>query len=201
MGSLGMTGLAIASVGLWTLRVALTARGRKVAGSMTAAAEALVFLLAFSKVMTNIDEISRVAGYAVGVGAGTLLGLLVDERLSTGQSEVRIVTEGTDLRLVSELHALGWPVTWTGGKGPFGDVTVAFVAVDNVKVKLLTDELERRSPESFWTIESLRKARAQPLGRDWIQVGRGLLGRPNASSSPEPLRASRSTSSRVSLEV
>ena len=170
-----MTALAVASVGLWTLRVALTARGRKIAGSLTAAAEALVFLLAFSRVMANIDALSRVAAYAFGVGLGTLLGLLVDERLSTGQSVVRVVTVGDDLTLVSELHALGWPITWTRGSGPFGEVTSGFVVVDDVKIKALTSEIERRRPDAFWTIEGLRKARAHPLGQGWIQIGDGLF--------------------------
>jgi uncharacterized protein YebE (UPF0316 family) len=171
LDSLVMTGLAVTSVGLWTLRVALTARGRKIAGSITASAEALVFLLAFSRVISNIDEVGRVAGYALGVGIGTLVGLIVDERLSAGQSEVRIVTKGNDLSLVSELHALGWPITWTRGTGPFGDVTVGFVAVDDGKIRRLLAELERRSPDAFWTVEALRKAQGVSLGRGWIQIG------------------------------
>jgi uncharacterized protein YebE (UPF0316 family) len=175
LNSLAMTGLAVTSVGLWTLRVALTARGRKVAGSLTAAAEALVFLLAFSSVASNIEALHLLAGYGLGVGLGTFFGLLLDERFSTGQSEVRIVTEGTDLSLVSDLHERGWPVTWTQGSGPFGEVTVAFVAVDNVKVKSLVSVLERFHGKAFWTVEALRKAQASPVGRGWIQVGQGLL--------------------------
>ena len=115
--ALGMTGLAVMSVALWTLRVALTSRGRKVAGSLTSALEALVFLLAFSRVMSDMHALERVAGYALGVGLGTLLGVWLDEQLSAGQSEVRIVTEGRDPVLATDLHTLGWPVTWTRGEG------------------------------------------------------------------------------------
>lgn len=49
LDSLEMAGLALASVCLWTLRVALTARGRKVAGAVAAGLDALVFLLVFSR--------------------------------------------------------------------------------------------------------------------------------------------------------
>ena len=178
--SAGMAGLAVLSVGLWTMRVALTARSRKVAGSLTASLEALVFLLAFSRVMSDVDEISRVAGYAVGVGLGTLLGVFLDERLSAGQSEVRIVTHGPDTSGVARLHAQGWPVTWTHGEGPFGDVTVAFIAVDDSKIRALLKDLERATPDAFWTVETLKKARGRPLGDAWIQIGRGFtLHRPS----------------------
>jgi uncharacterized protein YebE (UPF0316 family) len=169
--SLGMAGLAIASVALWTMRVALTARGRKLAGSITAAVEALVFLLAFSRVLSDMTAIERIVGYAVGVGVGTLLGVYMDERLAAGQSEVRIVTQGRDTSLVSHLHTLGWPVTWNHAEGPLGEVTVAFVAVDDAKLRPLTMELERRRPDAFWTVESLRRARRGKLDQGWIQVG------------------------------
>src|ERR671915_299002 len=86
LGALQMAGLAVMSVGLWTLRVALTSRGRKVAGSVTAGLEALVFLLAFSSVLGDMNAIERIVGDAVGVGAGTLLGVFLDEHLSAGQS-------------------------------------------------------------------------------------------------------------------
>ena len=177
LGALQMAGLAVMSVGLWTLRVALTARGRKVAGSITAGAEALVFLLAFSSVMKDMDAIERVVGYAVGVGVGTLLGVFLDERLSAGQSEVRIVTEGRDLRLVCELIGLGWPVTWSRGHGPLGEVTVAFVAVDDTRLPRFLKQLQERAPEEFWTVERLRSARAVREHEGWVQIRRGFRAR------------------------
>ena len=173
-GSLQMAGLAVMSVGLWTLRVALTARGRKVAGSLTAGLETLVFLLAFSSVMSDMDAIERVAGYAVGVGAGTWLGLFVDGRLSTGQSEVRIVTPGQDLTLVRELQGLGWPVTWTPGHGPLGEVTIAFVAVDDTRLARFLRDLRGRASDEFWTVERLTSARAVREHEGWVQIRAGL---------------------------
>jgi len=196
-GFLQMAVLAVMSVGLWTLRVALTARGRKVAGSVTAGLEALVFLLAFSRVLTEMDAIERLAGYAVGVAAGTLLGVFLDERLSAGQSEVRIVTAGRDLRIVRELHDLGWPVTWTRGHGPVGEVTVAFVAVDDTRLSRFLKDLQGRAPEEFWTVERLRSARAVREHEGWTQIRTGFglrtglasVGRRHRSSSvPVPER-------------
>ena len=79
---LATTSLAMASVGLWSLRVALAAKGRKAAGAVVAAAEAIVVALAFTHVASGLDAPERVAAYAVGVAVGTILGLAVDERLA-----------------------------------------------------------------------------------------------------------------------
>ncbi|MGH2776317.1 MAG: DUF5698 domain-containing protein [Actinomycetota bacterium] len=169
LSTLQMVGMAVMSVSLWTLRVALTARGRKLAGSMTACVEAVVFLLAFSSVLGDLDAVEKVVGYALGVGAGTLLGVLADERLSTGQSEVRIVTEGSDATLVRELRRLGWPVTLMYGNGPSGDVTVAFVAVDDTRLPHVLRDLEKYAPQAFWTVERLQSARS-------VQLPEGCIG-------------------------
>jgi uncharacterized protein YebE (UPF0316 family) len=176
-----MAGLAVVSVSLWTLRVALTARGRKVAGSLTAGLEAVVFILAFSRVAQDLSDIERLLGYAAGVAIGTLAGVFLDERLSTGQSEVRVVTHGRNLEIVHALQSGGWPVTWVPGSGPRGDVTVAFVAVDDGRLSTLVKTLTELAPEAFWTVERLKTARAGMTYPGWVQVGemRGLrlLGR------------------------
>ena len=166
-----MAGLAMISVALWTLRVALTARGRKVAGSLTAGVEAIVFILAFSQAAADLRAIERLAGYAAGVALGTLLGVYLDERLSAGQSEIRIVTPGDDLSHVVTLQAEGWPVTWVPGRGPDGGVTVAFVAVDDQRLPGLVRAIKELAPEAFWTVERLRSARAGKAHPGWQQVG------------------------------
>lgn len=180
MGFAQMAGLAIVSVSLWTLRVALASRGRRVAGSLTAGLEAIVFVVAFSRVAADLSAAENLLGYAVGVALGTLVGVYLDEHLSAGQSEVRMVTEGLDQNHVLELQAGGWPVTWVAGRGPNGDVTIAFVAVDDKRLPALVRALKELRPDGFWTVEHLKTARAGTVRPEWLQVGqaRGFHRRP-----------------------
>jgi uncharacterized protein YebE (UPF0316 family) len=73
--------LAVGSVGLWTLRVALTARDSRVIGSAVAAVEAVVFVVAFSHVTGSLNAPLQIAIYGAGVGSGTFLGLTVDRTI------------------------------------------------------------------------------------------------------------------------
>ncbi len=168
--ALGMAVLAMTSVGLWTLRVALTARGRKLVGASVAAVEAVVFALAFTSLASNLDSAVRLIGYAAGVALGTLLGLAVNERLPAGVSEVDIVVNGHDPPLTDSLRRLGWPVTSFPGEGPSGAVTVICLAVDHSRVPELTGTVRRLAPEAFWTVQELGHVHASALPAGFIQV-------------------------------
>jgi uncharacterized protein YebE (UPF0316 family) len=153
--SLGMAALAMGSVALWTVRVALAARGRKFVGAGVAAVEALVFALAFTHLAAALDAPERVGGYGLGVAAGTLLGLAADERLTRSRSEVRAVVPGSDLALVDHLHSAGWPVTWSSAGGPDGTVTMLFVALDDRHAPDVVAELRALRPGAFVTVHRL----------------------------------------------
>lgn len=147
---LTMAVLASASVGLWTLRVALAARGRKVTGAAVAAVEAVVFAVTFTRL--DLDAPERVGGYAVGVAVGTLLGLALDERLSGGQSELRLVVPGLQPCLVQALRRRGWPATSIRGDGADGPVTLLFVAADDSRLPALLADVRRTVPAASWTV-------------------------------------------------
>ena len=166
-----MATLAMLSVGLWTLRVAVTARGKKLLAALVAALEAVVFAVAFTSLAAHLDAPGRVLGYAIGVAAGTLLGLFVDERVSHGESEVRIVVEGRDARLPAALRHLGWPATSLVAEGPTGPVTLAFVDVDDTRVQELVSSLHDVAPEAFWTVHRLRRLHPVPLPAGFVQAG------------------------------
>jgi uncharacterized protein YebE (UPF0316 family) len=153
---LAMAGLAVISVGLWTLRVGLAARRAKVLGAAVAATEAVVFVIAFSSVASDLTSPLRIAGYAVGVALGTLLGFLLEERGSGGTSEIRVVVHGRDDGVGIALSGLGWPATSYAADGPSGPVTVAFLAVDDSRVAHVTAALDRLLPNAFWTVQQLR---------------------------------------------
>lgn len=153
--ALQMTGLALVSVGLWTLRVALTARGRRIAGALTAAVEASVFALVFASLVSDLDEPGRIGGYALGVAVGTLLGISADKRMSRGQSNLRVVVEGSAAALLDALRERGWPATAIAASGPNGQSAIAFVTVDNHCLSSVLDEIRRVAPDAFWTVERL----------------------------------------------
>ena len=170
VAALGMALLAIASVGLWTLRVALTARGRTGFGAGVAAVEAVVFAVAFTNVAAHLDSPARLAGYAAGVALGTALGLAVDRRLSMGVSEVDIVVPTRDTHVAERLRSIGWPATTFSGNGPSGPVTVICVAVDDSRVAELTATLRQVAPTAFWTVQRLGKAHASVLPEGFLQI-------------------------------
>ena len=85
--------LAGLTVSLWTVRVALTARRRRYAGALVATVEALVFATVFARVIESVDSPVQLAAYGVGVGAGTLVGLAIEER---GAPLGRAQRESTD---------------------------------------------------------------------------------------------------------
>jgi uncharacterized protein YebE (UPF0316 family) len=147
-----MAAAALVSVGLWTLRVALTARGRKLAGAAVAALEASVFVVVFGSLVTDLDQPVRLGGYAVGVAVGTLLGITADKHMAQGHSEVRIVVEGPGATLVDDLRASGWASTATLASGEHGPVTLVFIVVDDSCVAALLDDVHRVAPDAFWTV-------------------------------------------------
>src|SRR3712207_227626 len=133
IGSLTVTCLlAVTSVALWTLRVAVTSAGRRGMGAAIAGVEAVVFTVAFSRIVANLDNPLGLVAYAVGVSVGTMLGLLADDRFSTGQSWVRVIVQGDGHRVAGALLQRRWPVTSIAGVGPTGPVTELVIGVDEI---------------------------------------------------------------------
>lgn len=165
------------SVSLWTVRVALTARGRRLAASLTAGVEAVVFVLVFASVLSSLDSPLEVAGYAVGVAAGTLLGVVLDARLSTGQSVLRVVVPGDGDALARALQDRGWPLTRLSAEGISGRAALLLLVIDDVRLRHLIADLEVLAPDSFWTVERVQRARPSVLPPGYRQIGDGRRGR------------------------
>lgn len=184
-----MAGMALVSVGLWTLRVTLAARGRKLLGAAAAAVEAVVFAVVFSSLAASLDAPARLIGYALGVAAGTLLGLFIDERASRGTSEIQLVVHGRDRRAAEALRHLGWPATSYAADGPDGPVTVTFVAVEDTDVGRVVDMLRRDEPRAFWAVQPLR--RMHPVPTVPFASRAPLEGSHDRHQHRRPLRAAR----------
>lgn len=81
IGYLATFALAVASVCLWTVRVATTARGNTAIGAAVAVVEATTHVVAMSHVIGSLSAPLHVIVYGMGVGSGTYAGIIVDTRL------------------------------------------------------------------------------------------------------------------------
>lgn len=161
--ALGLALLACCSVSLWTLRVTVAAAGRRIAAAAVAGVESLLFALAFGTVLTSLDDPVRIAAYAIGVASGTLLGMVADDRLSTGESLVRVVVDGDGRDLVAGLRGVGWPATRVGADGVHGTVAIVTIAVRDRALPRLSADVDDLAPGAFRTVERVRDVRTAAL--------------------------------------
>jgi uncharacterized protein YebE (UPF0316 family) len=190
LGALAVGGAAALTVGLWTFRVALAGRGRRLFSALVAGVEALLFVLVFTGLVANLGDPLKLGAYAIGVACGTLLGILADERLTAGNSEVRMVVPGDGSAAVERLHRAGWPATWMAGMGPEGPATSAFVVVEDRRVPELLALLDELDLRPFVTVERLRQTRPAPLPAGFVQVG-DRRGRRHRVSTPAGVQGRR----------
>ena len=150
--------LVLFEVALWQWRVAITVRGNLLGGVVLGLIGAVVQVTAISRVVQDMGDVAKVAGYACGVGIGVLLGCLIDRRLSKWHVSVRVFAPA-DTDLVPALRDRGWPVTATRGIGHRGPVEVLFIAIDQRRTAELEHALRSLAPDASWTIERISSSR------------------------------------------
>ena len=195
--ALTTTGLALLSVSLWTARVALTAKGRKAASATMAAVEATVFVVAFSRLLTGLDSPVRVAAYATGVAAGTVLALAVDGALNPQVVKVEIVGSGGPAQVRAALHRDGWPTTVLLGQSIAARVDVVSVTTTESRLAELLRTVERAAPDAFWTVTPVRQVGATSVPPGFTQVA----GHVRRRSPSQPLTAHAQPLTSSELEV
>lgn len=75
--------LRVADVSLGTVRLVLITRGARLPAAFLGVVEALIWITAVGSVILNLTSPWHVLGYACGFGAGTWVGLWLDEVVST----------------------------------------------------------------------------------------------------------------------
>ncbi len=156
VGEMAVTaGMAVIAVSLWTVRIAVTARGNRLAGASIAAIEAMVFIMIFSQVMAGFGSAHRVIAYGVGVAIGTTLGLTVDRRINPQLIRLDIVSPSGGVS--TALTAGGWEHTQTTAIGIGGPVTVASIVAAERNVSQILATVLAAEPASKWTVTPVRR--------------------------------------------
>lgn len=136
----------VIEVSLTTLRTVFISRGEKIYASLIAFVEITIWLVVASAVLDNITENpGRMIVYALGFTAGSYVGLVIEEKLGLGYSNVQVITNVKDGEIMAKsLRELGNAVTTINGHGR-----------DSSRVILSTYVKRKRKDELLQRVEDL----------------------------------------------
>jgi uncharacterized protein YebE (UPF0316 family) len=146
----------IADVSLGTLRIIFVSKGMKRIAPLIGFIEVLIWIIAISKIMQNLDNWICYIAYAGGFAAGTWIGLIIEEKLAIGHEMVRVITKRDHNELVSKLKDEGYGVTAVDAQGADGDVGVIYIIVKRSMITEVLDYINHYNPRALYTIESIK---------------------------------------------
>lgn len=122
--------------------------------------EVLIWIVAISQIMSNLNNWACYFAYATGFALGNYIGMLVEERLAVGNILVRVITskEGSDL--VKLLSANGFGATTFHAEGSTGSVNIVYSIANRKDIGIIKNILNSFDSKLFYTIEDIRKVNA-----------------------------------------
>ena len=157
--------LRVIGIAISTLRVLAMMRGKKAAAFVAGFFEVLTYVIAIAEVVNNLDNVLNVLGYCLGFSVGTVAGMLLDERTSTGFANVRIISRYKTQNIVEKIHEAGYGATVGWGHGRGGTVGMIVAVVRRKEIDAICGIAESVDPNAFITIEDARSVR-----RGYMQI-------------------------------
>ena len=107
----------VIDVSLGTIRTILVFRGHKYVAALIGFVEILIWVVAASKVIQNLDTWYLAVAYAGGFATGNIVGIYLEGKLAIGTELVRAVSKDESVELAEHLRSKGYEVVELAGQG------------------------------------------------------------------------------------
>lgn len=146
----------VADYSIATLRLLMTHQGRKGLAWLFGFVQALIFILAVSEVLTNLEHVLKLIGYAGGFATGNVVGLWLDSKLAMGFIQLQIVSSGRGDIIADELRKAGYGVTLMPGRGRDGTVNIVLCTIRRRELEKVEKLVSAIDVDSFVISERAR---------------------------------------------
>ena len=157
--ALGIFVLRVVDMSLDTIRVLFVMRGRKNLAWVLGFLQSLVFVIAITAVLSNLDNPLNILGYAAGFATGNVVGMTIEERLAIGFTHITIVSPTRGAVIAEQLRANGFAVTEIPARGLSGMVAVLHCDVRRRQMDMVETVVLESDPEAYITAEDVRAVR------------------------------------------
>jgi uncharacterized protein YebE (UPF0316 family) len=156
LSALLVFGLRTTDMTLYTLRILMVSRGLKPFAWLFGFCQSIVFVIALSKVLENMDNWLTIAGYAAGFASGMVVGMFIEDYLGMGYLHIRIVSRSRGQAIAASLRQAGFGVTEIAARGRDGAVDLLHCSVQRRKKTHLECIVKEIDEQAFITSEAIR---------------------------------------------
>ena len=148
--------LRILDITLYTLRLMMVVRGRKLFAFIFAFFQSIVFVTVMRAVFTDLHNWAKILGYSAGFATGMVVGMVIEERLAIGYTHLRIISPHWGAALIEFLRAQGYAVTEIPAFGKYEAVSLLYCFVSRRETEHVTRLVSSVDPDAFITAEAVR---------------------------------------------
>lgn len=146
----------VSDVTIGTLRIVMVSKGQKLIAPVLGFFEVIIWLLAMSKIIQNIDNWVAYFAYGLGFAAGNYIGLILEEKLAVGIVQLQIITRANADNLIAKLKARGYGITYHEAHGATEKVGVIYSIIKRADIKQVIEIIRTYNPNAFYSIEDVK---------------------------------------------
>lgn len=159
VGALGIFALRVTDMTFDTLRMLFVVRGSKGLAWILGFLQSMIFVVAITTVLSNLDNPLNLIGYAAGFATGNVIGIALEERLAIGYLHLQIISSRRGVVLAQKLRERGFAVTEIPARGKDGMVSVLSLSVRRKQVPSVEEIVHECDQAAFITSENVRSMR------------------------------------------
>ena len=153
----------VTDVSLGTIRTIYVIRGQRSAAWWIGFFEVLIWVIAVSRVINELDRPVYAISYALGFATGNFVGVTIEQQLAMGNRVVRVFTRHGDA-IAAVIREAGFGATVFDGRGKDGRVELVYIEVPRREVKRVAAMVRAVDPSCFYVIDDIREAStAEPM--------------------------------------
>jgi uncharacterized protein YebE (UPF0316 family) len=147
----------ILDVSIGTIRIIFVSRGKKFLAPILGFFEVLIWIIVIGQVMQNLGSVFSYIAYAGGFATGTLVGMIIEEKLAIGVVVVRIIIMKDQCQIQKRLSEAGFGVTTVDAYGKTGEVKIIYSIMKRKELEDAIDIIESCDSKVFYSIEDAKK--------------------------------------------
>lgn len=149
----------ICDVSIGTMRIIFVSKGKKNIAPVLGFFEVLIWIIAISKIMQNLNNYINYVAYAAGFATGNFVGMIIEEKLAMGIQMIRIFTGDRGMDLVKLLNSNGFGATTIEAHGAKEKVHIVYSIIKRDELTKVLRVLNEFNPKAFFTIEDVKAAK------------------------------------------